>query len=106
MIALVDDMRLGARSLARSPAFTLVAVVTLAFGIGLTAAFFSLVDQLLLWSVPAHEVNRLVKIEGGYSRTYPFFSAYRDLNDVFDGVLASSDNLGASFRPEIGRAHV
>ncbi len=99
MIALVDDMRLGARSLARSPAFTLVAVVTLAFGIGLTAAFFSLVDQLLLWSVPAHEVNRLVKIEGGYSRTYPFFSAYRDLNDVFDGVLASSDNLGASFRP-------
>lgn len=99
MITFVDDLRFSARALAKTPGFTLVAVATLAFGIGLTAAFFSLVDQLLLWSVPARDANRLVKIEGGYSRTYPFFVAYRDLNDVFDGVLASSDNLGVSFRP-------
>ena len=109
MITLVDDIRLGARSLARTPAFTLVVVATLAFGIGLTTAFFSLVDRLLLWSVPAREADRLVKIEGAYSRTYPFFLAYRDLNQVFDGVLASSDNMDAGFRPagsrgvEIGR---
>ena len=109
MITIVDDVRLGARALARSSGFTLVVVATLAFGIGLTTALFSLVDQLLLWSVPAREANRLVRIEGGYSRTYPFFRAYRDLNQVFDGVLASSDNLGAGFRPagsrgvEIGR---
>ena len=99
MITLVDDIRLGARALAKTPGFTLVAVATLAFGIGLTTALFSLVDQLLLWSVPAREANRLVKIEGIYSRTYPFFRAYRDLNQVFDGVLASSDNLGAGLRP-------
>ncbi|MBI5086656.1 MAG: ABC transporter permease, partial [Acidobacteria bacterium] len=99
MITFVDDLRFSARALAKTPGFTFVAVVTLAFGIGLTAAFFSLADQLLLWSVPAREANRLVKIEGGYSRTYPFFSAYRDLNHVFDGVLASSDNLSASLRP-------
>ena len=99
MITLVDDIRSGARSLAKSPGFTCVAVATLAFGIGLTTAFFSLVDQLLLWSVPAREAHRLVKIEGDYSRTYPFFTAYRDLNRFFDGVLASSDNLGASLRP-------
>ncbi|WP_321474947.1 ADOP family duplicated permease [uncultured Paludibaculum sp.] len=99
MIALVGDIRLGARSLARSPGFTLVVVATLAFGIGLTTALFSLVDQLLLWSVPAREAHRLVKIEGGYSRTYPFFLAYRDLNQAFDGVLASSDNMDAGFRP-------
>lgn len=99
MITFIDDMRLGARSLARSPAFALVVVATLAFGIGLTTALFSLVDQLLLWSVPAREPHRLVKIEGSYSRTYPFFLAYRDLNQVFDGVLASSDNLDAGFRP-------
>lgn len=109
MITFIDDIRLGARSLAKSPGFTLVVVATLAFGIGLTTALFSLVDQLLLWSVPAREANRLVKIEGAYSRTYPFFLAYRDLNQAFDGVLASSDNLDAGFRPtgsrsmEIGR---
>jgi predicted permease len=107
---LVRDVRFAARSLYATPGFTLVAVATLAFGIGLTTAFFSLVDQLLLWSVPAREAHRLVKIEGGYSRTYPFFTAYRDLNRFFDGVLASSDNLGVSLRPagsrgvEIGKA--
>ena len=99
MITLVDDIRFGARALAKSPGFTLVVVATLAFGLGLTTALFSLVDQILLWSVPAREANRLVRIEGIYSRTYPFFRAYRDLNQVFDGVLASSDNLGAGLRP-------
>ncbi len=103
MITFVDDIRFGARALAKSPGFTLVAVATLAFGIGLTTALFSLVDQLLLWSVPARDANRLVKIEGGYSRTYPFFRAYSDLNQFFDGVLASSDNLGASLRPAASR---
>lgn len=99
MTAFVDDLRFGAKALAKTPGFTLVAVATLAFGIGLTAAFFSMVDQLLLWSVPARDASRLVKIDGAYSRTYPFFTAYRDLNGVFDGVLASSDNLSASLRP-------
>jgi predicted permease len=51
-----------------------------------------------------------VRITGGYSRSYLFFTAYRDLNRFFDGVLASSDNLGVSLRPagargvEIGKA--
>jgi len=99
MNTLVDDIRFGARALAKSPGFTLLVVATLAFGLGLTTALFSLVDQLLLWSVPAREANRLVRIEGFYSRTYPFFRAYRDLSHVFDGVLASSDNLAAGLRP-------
>ena len=55
MITLVDDIRVGARSLAKSPGFTLVVVATLAFGIGLTTALSSLVEQLLLWSIPARE---------------------------------------------------
>jgi predicted permease len=104
------DLRLAARSLRASPGFTFVAVATLAFGIGLTTAYFSLVDQLLLWSVPARDASRLAKITGSYSRSYPFFIAYRDLNRFFDGVLASSDNLDVGLRPagsrgvEVGKA--
>jgi predicted permease len=94
-----QDVRYGLRMLAKNPGFTAIVVLTLALGIGMNTAIFSLVDQLLLWTVPAHEPNQLVKIEGSYSSSYPFFCAYRDLNNVFSGVLASSDNLSAAIRP-------
>jgi len=94
-----QDLRFAARTLSKNPGFTAVVVLTLALGIGVNTAIFSLVDQLLLWSVPAREANRLVKIEGNYSSTYPFFCAYRDLNQVFSGVLASSENLATGIRP-------
>jgi predicted permease len=95
-----QDVRYGFRQLKRNPGFAAVAVVTLALGIGVNTAIFSLIDQLLLWSIPAREANRLVKIEGVYSSTYPFYCAYRDLNQVFSGVLASSENLDTGIRPD------
>jgi len=94
-----QDLRFGLRMLLKNPGFTGVAVLTLTLGIGVNTAIFSLVDQLLLWSMPAREANRLVKIEGHYSSTYPFYCAYRDLNQVFSGVLASSENLAAGIQP-------
>ena len=100
MSTVIQDLKFGLRMLAKNPGFTVVAVLTLALGIGMNTAIFSLVDQLMLWTVPAREPNRLVEVEGYFSRSYPFFCAYRDLNQTFSGVLASSDNLSAGIRPE------
>jgi len=94
-----QDVRYGLRQFKRNPGFTAVAVITLALGIGVNTVIFSLVDQLLLWSIPAREPNRLVKVEGYNSGTYPFFCAYRDLNQVFSGVFASSHDLTTGIRP-------
>src|ERR1017187_9532346 len=50
-----QDVRFATRMLGKNPGFTAVVVLTLALGIGVNTAIFSLVDQLLLWSVPARE---------------------------------------------------
>ena len=65
------NLRYALRLMRRNPGFTLIAVTSLALGIGVNAAIFSLVDQLLLWSIPAREPSRLVKLEGGYSDELP-----------------------------------
>jgi predicted permease len=100
MSATSDDIRYALRSMRRNPGFTGVAVASLALGIGVNTAIFSLVDQLLLWSVPAREPGRLVNVEGGRSGTYPFYREYRDRNQVFSGTLASSRPLTVGVRPE------
>jgi predicted permease len=95
-----DDIRYALRSMRRNPGFTSVAVVSLALGIGVNTAIFSLVDQLLLWSVPARDPGQLVNIEGGRSDTYPFYREYRDRNQVFSGMLGTSHPMRAGVRPE------
>jgi predicted permease len=100
MSTTAGNLRYALRMMRRNPGFTAVAVVSLALGIGVNTAIFSLVDQLLLWSIPARDVQRLVKLEGGSSDAYPFYCAYRDLNQVFSGVFASSFNLPTGIRPE------
>ena len=63
MERLVQDLRFGLRGLARAPAFTLVAVITLALGIGATTAIFTLLDAIILSPLPFAESGELVDID-------------------------------------------
>jgi putative ABC transport system permease protein len=56
------DVRYGVRSLARNGSFTLAAVITLALGVGITTAVFSIVNTVLLQPLPYHDSDRLVRI--------------------------------------------
>ncbi len=64
METLWQDVRYGARQLARSPGFTAVAVLTLALGIGATTATFTIVRSLLVLPMPYHEPERIMLIAG------------------------------------------
>ncbi|HYN10081.1 MAG TPA: ABC transporter permease [Vicinamibacterales bacterium] len=94
---MLHDLRYACRWLGRSPGFTLVAVLTLALGIGGTTAIFTLVDAVLVKTLPVREPERLVLLDAVNSRgglqnlSYPFFERLRDAGGVFESVFASAD---------------
>ena len=94
------DLRYALRSLRANPGFTAIAVASLALGIGVNTVIFSLVDQQLLWSVPARDPARLVNVEGGRANTYTFYREYRDRAQVFSGLFAGSHPRVLAVRPE------
>ncbi len=88
-----DDLKYAVRRLARSPGFTVVAVLSLALGIGANTAIFSIVNAVLLRHLPVTDPARLVEVytsdDGGYPAapsSYPDYVDLRDHNDVFSGV--------------------
>ncbi|HET9743009.1 MAG TPA: ABC transporter permease [Terriglobales bacterium] len=101
---LLADLRYALRGLRRSPAFTVTAIITLALGIGANTAIYSLLDQVMLRSLPVRDPGQLVMLSGfGSDRgrlsmnggtpeqffSYPMYRDLRAKNSVFSGLLAA-----------------
>ena len=94
METLVRDVRYGIRQLCKHPAFTILAIISLALGIGANTAIFSLVNTVLLRPLPVKEPSRLIEVYGALHNGADFtlqshlnYKDYRDRNDVFSGLF-------------------
>ncbi len=92
-----QDLRFAARMLRKSPAFTAVAVLSLALGIGANTAIFSVIYAVVLRSLPVQHPEQLVALSnsnsmrsGMTSFPYPFYRELRDRHDLFSGVLCQT----------------
>jgi len=98
------ELRMGFRQLRKAPGFAIVAVLTLALGIGANTAVFTLLDQAMLRRLPVSHPEQLVRLRftgaspghihayGGDDKDYfsvPMYRDLRDKNKVFDGIVAS-----------------
>src|SRR6516164_6406767 len=97
MNSVLGELRYAARVLAKNPVFTIVAVLTLALGIGANTAIFTLLDQILLRLLPVKAPQQLVLLTmrghhygsnwGGNAISHPMFRNFKDHNQVFSGMF-------------------
>jgi predicted permease len=95
METLLKDLRYGLRTLLRSPGFTVVALASLALGIGVNTAMFSIINSFVLARLPVERPDQLLSIyttdtknPGNLPTSHLNAQDYREKNDVFSGVLA------------------
>lgn len=112
---MLTDIRYAIRMLAKNPAFAGVVVLTLALGIGANAAIFSLLDQVLIQSLPVANPDQLVvlsaydpkdgpDIDGAFS--YAMYQDLRDRNSVFSGVIArGGTQMNVTYGDQTERVH-
>jgi putative ABC transport system permease protein len=111
MNSLMNDLRFALRQLLKSPAFTLVAVMTLGLGIAANTAIFSVVDAVLLHPLPYPEPDRIVTVSQAVRSTGVShedaspanFIDWRAQNSVFSVMAASrgwNTNLAGAEQPE------
>jgi putative ABC transport system permease protein len=114
METLLQDIRYGLRMLRKSPGFTFVAVLSVGLGIGANTTIFTLVNAVLLRPEPVKDIDRLVAVSTTDVKnkgnlfafmpvSHPNFEDYRDQNDVFEGMAATSGvavSLSGNGEPE------
>jgi putative ABC transport system permease protein len=95
-----QDLKFGSRMVRKNPAFTVVAVLTLALGIGANTAIFSVINAVLLEPLPYKDPGKLVFVWSTFitqgvptsGSAPPDFRIWRDWNDVFSGTAAYYDS--------------
>ena len=97
MTSLWNDVRYALRGFRRTPLFTVVAVLSLAFGIGANTAIFSLLDQVLLRLLPVKHPEQLALLtmrgdfygsnRGSNAISYPMYQDFQNNNQVFSGMF-------------------
>ncbi len=108
---LIQDLRYGARMLLKKPAFTLIAIITLALGIGANSAIFSVVNAVLLRPLPFPQPDQLVMVNTtnlargitSFGTSMPDFRAWRERARSFEKMAAFSStnfNISGSTEPE------
>ena len=99
---MLQDIRYGIRMLLKKPGFTLIAVISLALGIGANTAIFSLLDAVMIKTLPVQEPQELVLFGKGEDQgaslgppngnvdlfSYPFYRQVQQRTDVFSGVAS------------------
>jgi putative ABC transport system permease protein len=91
-----QDLRYGSRMLSKSPGFTLVAVISIALGVGANCAMFSVADMILLRPLPVPKPGEVLTVGsayslgpiGGVTSSYPDYVSIRNRNRSFDGLTA------------------
>jgi predicted permease len=88
--AILQDVRYALRALRGSPGFSAVAILSLALGIGANTAIFSLIDSVILKTLPVAHPENLLQVTMGKNASFtnPIWEQLRDRQDVFSGIFA------------------